>query len=425
MSSCPILVPDGAFVRGMLSYIDCQAQAIGEQGYATLAAPGSSAGLVLTGALTIFIALIGYRMIMGEIPSVREGLLAIVKVGIVLALATSWGAFRPLVYDVAVKGPAALTAEIGGASGLPGAGGGLVDWMQAVDDSLVEFGIVGAGPAPTQLASNLVPNAVPGALVPNAQAPLPPQPAVRRWDPARDTVLIDNARTLYLTSAIGALAAVRLIAGLLVALGPFFVIGLFFEATRGLFVGWVRGLIAVTLGATSTAIILGVELALLGPWLATILASRNAEISTPSVPVELFVVTLVFAATLVAGLIASAIVARGFSLTPLIRSATPHLAAGSSRDLASSRTGLQTTTTTAAEGERSRALAISDAARAAQQRDDRAPAAIAAGGIPGRSAMIPLGRNVDMTSATPLGRSFRRRVATRVSAGAGRRDRRI
>jgi type IV secretion system protein VirB6 len=425
MSSCPILVPDGAFVRDMLGYIDCQAQAIGEGGYATLAAPGSSAGLVLTGALTIFIALIGYRMIMGEIPTVREGLLAIVKVGIVLALATSWAAFRPLVYDVAVRGPAALTADIGGAGALPGAGGGLVDWMQAVDDSLVELGITGAGPPQNQPASSPAPNAVPSVQQPNAQPQLLPQPAVRRWDPLRDTVLIDNARTLYLASAIGALAAVRLIAGLLLALGPFFVIGLFFEATRGLFVGWVRGLIAVTLGATSTAIILGVELALLGPWLANILASRNAGISTPSVPVELFVVTLVFAVTLVAGLIASAIVARGFGLTPLIRWATPHLPTGSARDLASSRVGLQATTTTTVDGERSRALAISDAARAAQQRDDRAPASIASGGNPGRSPVVPMGRSADMASASPLGRSFRRRVATRVSAGAGRRDRRI
>jgi len=424
MSLCPTLVPDGAFVRGMLGYIDCQAQAIGEGGYATLAAPGSSAGLVLTAALTIFIALIGYRMILGEYPSVRDTLLAIVKIGIVLTLATSWGAFRPLVYDVVAKGPAALTADIGGASALPGAGGGLVDWMQSVDDSLVELGIVGAGPPQNQPIANAGTDPATGVVVPNAQPSLLPQQSFRRWDPARETVLIDSARTLYLTSTIGALAAVRLIAGLLLALGPFFVIGLFFDATRGLFVGWVRGLIGVTLGATLSAIILGVELALLGPWLASVLASRNAEISTPSVPVELFVVTLVFAVTLVAGLIASAIVARGFGLPTAMRWVAPLGANRSTQDLAASRVASQTTMNTS-EGERSRALAIADAARAAQQRDDRVPQTISYGSEARRSSTLPTGRSTEVAFASPLGRSFRRRVTARASAGAGRRDQRI
>ncbi|MFZ4747503.1 MAG: type IV secretion system protein [Sphingomonas sp.] len=423
MSACTTLVPDGPFVRSMLGYIDCQAQTIGESGYAALAVPGSSAGLVLTGALTIFIALFGYRMILGEIPGIRDSLLAIIKVGIVLTLATSWSAFRPLVYDVAVKGPAALTADIGGPSALPGAGGGLVDWLQAVDDSLVQLGIIGTGPPQGQLAPVPAPSPLPSAQTPSPQPQLLPQLQRRAWDPVRDTALIDNARTLYLTSAIGALAAVQLIAGLLLALGPFFVIGLFFDATRGLFVGWVRGLIGVTLAATSTAIILGVELALLGPWLANVLASRNAEISTPSVPVELFVVTLVFAVVLLAGLIASAIVARGFSLAPALRLVAPQLPAVPVGDARSSPFGMPTATPPS-EGERSRALAIADAARAAQQRDDRVAQGMSLSGDPRRTSVVANVRSADMTTGTPLGSSFARRVNGRVSAGAGRRDQR-
>lgn len=424
MSLCPTLVPGGAFVRSMLGYVDCQAQALGEGGYATLAAPGSSAGLVLTGALTIYIALIGYRMILGEYPSVRDGLLAIINVGIVLTLATSWGAFRPLVYDVVVKGPAASTADIGGASALPGAGGGLVDWMQAVDDSFVQLGIVGTGPPQDQPLAPQAANLAPGTPALTPQPTFQPLQAFRRWDPARDTVLIDNARTLYLMSAIGALAAVRLIAGLLLALGPFFVIGLFFDATRGLFVGWVRGLIGVTLGGTATAVILGVELALLGPWLANVLATRNAEISTPSVPVELFVVTLVFAVTLLAGLIASVIVARGFSLAPAARWVAPLRSGRGERDHAGARSGLQPGAAEA-NAERSRAVAIADAARAAQQRDERGSQSSTFGSSPLRSLVAPTSRGMDVVALSPLGRSFRRRVTARVSAGAGRRDQRI
>ena len=82
---------------------------------------------VLTGLLTLFVALLGYRMLFGQTPAVRDGVLALVKIGIVLALATSWTAYRTLIYDVALRGPAELAADIGRPAALPGAGGGLVD----------------------------------------------------------------------------------------------------------------------------------------------------------------------------------------------------------------------------------------------------------------------------------------------------------
>ena len=87
----------------------------------------------LTGLLTLFVALFGYRMLFGQTPGVRDGVLALVKIGIVLALATSWPAYRTLVYDVALKGPAELAGEIGRPAGLPGAGGGLVARLDYAD----------------------------------------------------------------------------------------------------------------------------------------------------------------------------------------------------------------------------------------------------------------------------------------------------
>ena len=55
--ACPSLSPDGPFLSGVLSYVDCQAQAIGQGGYQALAAPGSIVAIAMTGMLTIFIAL--------------------------------------------------------------------------------------------------------------------------------------------------------------------------------------------------------------------------------------------------------------------------------------------------------------------------------------------------------------------------------
>ena len=72
---------------------------------------------MLTGLLTLFVALFGYRLLFGHTPGVRDGVLALVKIGIVLALATSWPAYRTLVYDVALRGPAELAGDIGAPRG--------------------------------------------------------------------------------------------------------------------------------------------------------------------------------------------------------------------------------------------------------------------------------------------------------------------
>ena len=77
-AACPSLYPDSAFVSGVLGYVDCQAQALGLGGWQGMTGAGSANALILTGMLTIFIALIGYRMLLGETPTLREGVVAVV-----------------------------------------------------------------------------------------------------------------------------------------------------------------------------------------------------------------------------------------------------------------------------------------------------------------------------------------------------------
>jgi type IV secretion system protein VirB6 len=94
---------------------------------------------------------------------------------------------------------------------------------------------------------------------------------------------------------IGPLAIVKLAAGLLLALAPLMAGLLLFVGTRDLFFGWLRGLGALALGAFSLYVVMGVQLAVLEPWLADALSLREARVFTPSMPTELNVITLVFA----------------------------------------------------------------------------------------------------------------------------------
>ncbi|WP_374524019.1 type IV secretion system protein [Sphingopyxis sp.] len=410
--ACPGLSSDN-FLSAVLNAVDCQAQAIGSGGYQALAAPGSSLSLTLTGLLTLFVAFYGYRMLLGEGPSVRDGVLALAKIGIVLALATSWPAFRTLIYDVVFRAPAQLASEIGRPAHLPGAGGGLVGRLVYADQSLIALGYLGTGEAGEPPRAGAAP------LQPGL-APLTPAPLSEF-----NELMFGGARMMFLTGSITSLTAPWLIAGLLLALGPFFIAFLLFEGTRGVFEGWLRVLGGAALGALGASIVLGVELAMIEPWLGQLIATRLAGYPTPGVAVELFAVTLIFALTLGAVLYGVGWVAYGFRLPETWR-IMPQEVSGRlrahSRQIVDSRSG-------SADESRTRAVAIADAAAASHRREagrvamagGLAPASVALGAAQVRPG---LGGDLARAAPLPLGQSQKRRTTTRSSASSGRRDRR-
>lgn len=404
MPGCPQLGANSAFLTGVLEHVDCQARTIGESGYQALAAPGSSVGLILTGLITLFIALHGYRMILGQTPTPREGVIAVVKIGLVLALATSWATYRTLVYDVTLRAPAELAAEIGRPAGLPGTGGAMTAWLQSADDALLALAVVGPDPQPA------------GQTV--APPPRPANGLARRVDPIADATMLGYARVLFLTGAIGAFASVRLVGGLLLAIGPLFVAFLLFGGTRGLFEGWLRGLVGVALGALGTTIVLGVELALLVPWLAALIAERRMGGLILGAQTEILVLTLVFALALLATLVAAARVAMGLKLPRELPAA---MLPGGRPALEQAAPVRGANVDNPAKGERSRALVIADAIAAAQGREGGGNAAPSTGQSDRHTPREAVSRDVPAPPPTPLGQTFRR-TRSRISAGAARRD---
>ncbi len=414
MMACAAPPLESGLVRAMLDYADCQAQQIGSGAYQALAAPGSTLSLLLTGLLTLFVAFFGYRMLLGETPNLREGVLALVKIGIVLALATGWPAYRTLVYDVALQGPAELTAEIGQPAGLPGAGGGLVDRLDMVDKAVVALAM------PPMNEARATPAAPQGSVARSISTVTPSPPL------GFNGFGLETARVFFLVGAIVPLAAAHLIAGLLLALGPFFIAFLLFEGTRGWFEGWVRVLAGAFLGAVGAAIVLGVELTLIEPWLADLLARRSAGEVVAAPATELLVVMLMFDLLLLVIVAASACVARGFRPSRIWMPAW----FGSAVAAAGERSSFSVTQHRAGRdpGEhRSRAARVVDAV-AANQRREAALAAPAMGSAevqrrapPGKSPGAPAAASAPLLP--PLGQSFHRRTRSRVSGMAKRRDR--
>ena len=387
------------FIGSVTSFVDCQAQILGTGAWAALTAPGSSLSTVLAAFLTIFIALIGYNLLLGSSLTVREATLAFVKIGAVFALATSWPAYRTLVYDLVTDGPGQLVGEIGPRSGVAGADGSLVERLDLVDRALVRLSILGAG-----------------SPRPGEQVEVPPPPFG-----GFDAFALGGSRIIFALGAIAGLGLVRVIAGVMLALGPFFIAFLMFEHTRSLFEGWVRVLAGAALGTIAVSITLGLELGLMEPWLSVVLARRAAGEALPSMPTELFVIACLFALALVASLYASMRVARAFRLPPALRvafaSGSQEIREGTAADV---RSEMRRAGAVSTDG--GRAHAGGAILAAVNRRDaglgDRATLAghlVDAG--PGRAR-----DKEDVRQRVPLGRSFNRRPGSRVSALAARRD---
>jgi type IV secretion system protein VirB6 len=206
--------------------------------------------------------------------------MAVAKIGVVLTIAASWPAYRTVVYDVVVQGPAQLSAALGRAAGLPGADGDLINRLQAADVSIIRLTNFGTG------RDDL-------AVLPSSN---PNEPAQRT--PIADNPAMGWARVFFLSSTIAAFAAVRLTAGVLLALAPLFAGLLLFDMARGLFVGWLRALVFALLASVATTMVLGVQLALLEPWLAQVIQLRQSNALAAAAPIELLVICLAFALAL-------------------------------------------------------------------------------------------------------------------------------
>jgi len=399
MDYCAADPQSAGFIGSMTHFVDCKAQLLGSGAYHALALPGSTLSIVLTGFLTVFIAIIGYNLLLGRGFTVRSGTIAALKVGAIFALATSWPAYRTVIYDLVTDGPSQILGDIGRPAGIPGSDGTLVQRLDGADGALVELSVLGPG-MPTGMQ----------------QQDLPPPPFV-----GFSAFALGGSRILFLLTAVGGLAGVRVITGLMLALGPFFIAFLMFDNTRSLFEGWVRVLAGAALAAVGVAITLGLELSLMEPWLSTILARRMAGEPLPSVPTELFVVSTVFAIIVLAVLIACTRLASAFRLAPLL---------GHVEEAHGALMGAQTLTAVPAAvsrqqlQERSRAAAVADVLVAMQRREGGrgAPASRQLSAGAGETAPSGNSGHYSERAALPVGRSLARRARNRASASAGRRD---
>lgn len=275
--ACAALHSGSQFLATSLAHLDCQGQTIGAYGFGALSDTSSAVFVALTALLTVFVALFGIRLIVGPAPNTRDLVGDVLKVGIVLTLATSWPAWRVIGYDLVLNGPAEIARSIGLAAGLPGGDGSMNARLQNADDGIVAITMYGTG--------RLTGGVVGGSDI---------------GDSFNGIAIADQSgfgwgRIAFLTGIIAPYAITRIGAGILLALAPLMAGLLLFGGTVGIFMGWLRGLAFVAIASLALTIGVGVEVALIDPWLADVLAQRQSNVFTPSAPTELTVLGMAFA----------------------------------------------------------------------------------------------------------------------------------
>ncbi len=265
----------GSGVAASLRAVDCAGYAMAQQAFGGLFAKDGVLLPALTILLTLYVAFFAFSLITGRSRlSISALTPRMLTLGLVLTFTTSWVAYQGFVWTLAVGAPDQLAGILTGTSG--NATQVFAEKIDVVFAALVES----AGDGVNDSTSTFSP---PGLM----------------WLGA----------TLLLLGTVGILATCKIALAILLALGPVFVVLALFEATRGLFAGWLKGVVLMAITPLFAVLGGSLMLELSVPVLRT-LAQNPGQIDPKAamaffmigaVHVALMVLVLKVAGTMVAG----------------------------------------------------------------------------------------------------------------------------
>ncbi|MDB5713578.1 MAG: hypothetical protein JWO15_975 [Sphingomonadales bacterium] len=291
----------------LLADVDCQAFGLVERGYAALSASGGPVANALTGLMVIAVAFFGYRLLLGRGISLSGAVGLAIRIGVVLLLAGSWESWQTIGYDTLARAPTRIAGDIMSAIGTP-------EPLSALQSTLDQLEAASVGwRTRAGIASPFV------------------------GGPPAAAMTLNVAGFLLLLSSIGLLVVARLVLSLLLAITPA-VAGFFlFDATRGLVEGWLRAMIAASLIPVAVLILLSVELAVLSPMIARMLAQQATGGFEQNMVTPIGLAVIVFTAAIFAAARALGVIARGLRLHRASETAAPRVEAPVSQQVAATR----------------------------------------------------------------------------------------
>lgn len=263
----------GNGVAAALRAVDCTASEFTAQAFGRLFAPGGALTPVLTIALTLFVAFFAISLLLGRSSiGLRSVTPRMITLGLVVTFATSWIAYQSVVWNLALGAPDWLATVLGGTDG-----------------------------SATQVFAQKI-----DVVFLAVQEATKGQEDIGAFSPAG---ILWLGAMLFLLGTVGVLVTARIGLAVLVALGPIFVVMALFNGTRGLFTGWLKGVVLLALTPLFAVLGGGVMLELAVPILAALSATPGmvepqaavAFFMIGAVHVALMTMALKVAGTMVAG----------------------------------------------------------------------------------------------------------------------------
>ncbi|WP_269713806.1 type IV secretion system protein [Caulobacter sp. NIBR2454] len=292
MNACADAYSGSGLVREVLGGVDCNVRGFSQAGFETLTAPGSLYPTILTSLLTIYVAVLGFRLMFGVGGArLSDAPLIGLKIGAILAVSLSWTTFQTLVFDVGFNAPVQIARLVGGLS----SEGLAADPLKGLEYAYEEITLSAA--------------AFGKAAGPNAQALSggAAQAADGLW----------RAASLLFLSTVGILCLATVSVGVLSALGPLFIAMFLFDATRGLFTGWVKAMVAATFTPVACWLTITILLVVLEPWLLTLTNQRAEGVLDPDTGRAVNAVVAVFALAQIGMLGVGSVIASGLDIKRL------------------------------------------------------------------------------------------------------------
>lgn len=278
-------------VHGLLDSVDCNIRVLVHDSYRDLLGPGTVFAAALTGMLTIYVALIGYQMLLGRGGLALSRLPMIgLKVGLIMALLTSWAAYQAVVFNFLFDGPREILEGLVSPlqRAYPHFNADLYSGVEDAYGSLAHAGAVYGGQA------NVNANILQGG-------------------PMLGAGLLWLCAAGVLLSTVGLILACKIVLGFLLAVGPIFVGFFLFESTRGLFDGWLRVTLGVALAPLAANVFGVVMLLVLQPFLAALDSNVATQTFDMAPIMTIALIVTVFAGILSATLRVTGGIAAGFA----------------------------------------------------------------------------------------------------------------
>jgi len=284
VSACAALTETASLgVAPALRAVDCLANNAAAGAFGRLFGTQGALLPALTILLTLYIAFFAISLLTGRS---RIGVSALtprmLTLGLVLTFATSWVAWQGVVWNLAVGAPDQIASILMGA---PGSATQLfADRLDIVFAAIRQTAELAGGAAPAAGKDDSA--FTPGNLM---------------W----------IGTLLLLLGTVGVLVTARIALAVLLATGPIFVVMALFGGTRGLFVGWLRGLVMVALAPLFVIVGGGMMLELIVPVIAGLAA--DGQISGQSA-IALFLVACVHAALMMMVMKVTATIVSGWQV---------------------------------------------------------------------------------------------------------------